>query len=75
MSTTQTTLTCPACGSSKVAVAAEELFMANGGEFYCHSLKTHDSDTRATCLTCDWEGKRMDLVSVSEEVGALDDNS
>lgn len=64
-----TKLTCPECGSKKVATAAEDLFMVNSGEHYCHSVKAHDSNARAVCLKCRWEGKRSDLVPAPSKEG------
>ena len=55
------TLTCPECDSDKVTVEHHQMFMANTGEHYCHRIKTHDGNSRATCLDCDWEGLRQDL--------------
>lgn len=55
-------LTCPECDSKEVAVTAEQMFMANTGDHYCHSVKTHDSDCKATCLDCRWEGERRHLI-------------
>lgn len=37
---------CPSCESTEVAVAAEQLFMVNTGDFYCHSVKTYDCNAR-----------------------------
>lgn len=54
-------LTCPECGSEKVAVTAEQMFMANTGDHYCHSVKTQDSDAKADCLDCRWTGQRQHL--------------
>ena len=58
-------LTCPGCGSTEVRVASVQLFMANTGKHYCHSVKAHDSDTAADCCKCDWCGQRQDLISVT----------
>ena len=55
------TLTCPECGSEKVATAHEQLFMVNTGEHYCHSVKAHDANSRAVCLECSWRGQRYQL--------------
>ena len=52
------TLTCPECGSDEVAVTAEQMFMANTGDHYCHSVKTQDADAKARCLACQWIGHR-----------------
>lgn len=54
--------TCPECGSGYVAVTAEQMFMVNTGEHYCHSVKSHDNDAKATCLECRWTGERKDLL-------------
>ena len=55
-------LKCPECGSLKVATTAEQMFMVNTGEHYCHSVKAHDADSKATCLACRWTGRRDQLV-------------
>jgi len=52
---------CPQCGSEDVAVTVEQMFMVNTGSHYCHSVKTQDSDAKATCLGCRWEGRRDEL--------------
>jgi hypothetical protein len=46
------------------------IYMANGHgyETYCHSIKTHDSDSPASCLDCKWEGFNEDLLEVDEPV-------
>lgn len=54
-------LTCPECGSAEVTVTEESMWMVNSGEHYCHSVKAHDHDAKATCLTCRWEGRRDGL--------------
>lgn len=56
-----TMLICPECGSDKVTVSHLQRFMANTGEHYCHSVKTHDDNSEATCLNCHWRGQRRDL--------------
>lgn len=60
-------LTCPACGSEKVTLRAETSYMANTGDFFCHSVKTHDSDATSTCLDCDWIGKHFQLNGYGEQ--------
>ena len=57
------TLTCPECKSDNVTTEHVQLFMANTGEHYCHSTKTHDSDSAAGCLDCGWHGRRDELQS------------
>lgn len=63
-------LRCPDCGSDKVTVEWITTYMANSGDHYCHSMKTHDPDTKAHCLFCGWDGLRMNLV-----VGEVDGNT
>ena len=62
------TLSCPSCESSKVTLTHEQAFMANTGEHYCHSVKTHDDNAKASCLDCLWEGERRQLVVVPTPV-------
>lgn len=57
----QHSLTCPNCGSEEVTVTAEQSFMVNSGEHYCHSVKTHDPDAKSNCLACGWAGQRQEL--------------
>jgi hypothetical protein len=52
---------CPECGSDQVTTENHQMFLVNTGEHYCHSMKTHDSNSLATCLSCRWEGLREDL--------------
>lgn len=54
--------TCPECGSDQVTTAHIQTFMVNTGDHYCHSMKTHDSDSPARCLDCDWTGQRHQLT-------------
>ena len=58
----ETELACPYCKSDEVAVTAEQMFMVNSGEHYCHSVKTQDDNAKATCLSCDWIGRRYQLT-------------
>jgi len=53
--------TCPECGSQKVVVIEETMFMVNTGDHYCCSVKAHDSDATAKCLDCNWTGKHHQL--------------
>lgn len=55
-------LHCPSCDSTEVTVTAEQMFMANAGGHYCHSVKTQDDDAKATCLDCRWTGERRQLA-------------
>lgn len=54
--------TCPECGGTEVTSAHEQMFMVNTGEHYCHRVKTHDAESRSTCLECEWIGVFDDLV-------------
>jgi ssDNA-binding Zn-finger/Zn-ribbon topoisomerase 1 len=55
------TLVCPNCENEKVLVYEETAFYVNTGEFFCHSIKAHDSDANAQCPYCGWTGERKDL--------------
>lgn len=59
-------LCCPQCESTEVAATEETMWMINGGAHYCHSVKAHDSDAKATCLHCRWEGRRDQLKTEQE---------
>jgi len=53
---------CPNCNSAEqIIVTAEQAFMVNTGEHYCHSVKTHDANAKASCLKCFWKGRRDQL--------------
>ena len=58
-----TTYTCPDCGSDRVTTEHHQKFMVNTNEHYCHSMKTHDADSPATCLDCEWRGENQQLVA------------
>jgi hypothetical protein len=60
------TLICPECGSDEVTVTHEQMFMANTGKHWCHSVKTQDVDSKACCLKCRWYGFRQDLQEVKK---------
>ncbi len=64
---TEPTLTCPECGSDRVATEHHQMFMANTGEHYCHAVKPQDADSPATCLACRWEGERGDLKGANHQ--------
>ena len=57
---------CPECGSEEVTSEYHQMFMVNSGEHYCHSMKTHDSDSPSSCLACGWGGKLWELVEVDD---------
>lgn len=54
-------LTCPECDSDKVLVRAVTSYWLNTDKFFCHSIKTQDSDAQTWCQTCGWEGQRDQL--------------
>lgn len=62
-------LVCPSCGSDKVTVEYTQKFMVNTDEHYCHSMNTHDRDSPAQCLDCDWKGVREYLIFEDEYSG------
>lgn len=57
---------CPQCGSEEVTTGHLQMFFANTGEHYCHSVKTHDNNSPAYCTQCEWRGKR-EALNVSGE--------
>jgi len=65
MSMKEPLLLCPECGNPDVLVRSMTSYYVNTGEFFCHSVKTHDSDAPVSCLLCDWDGLRQDLVEES----------
>ena len=64
-------LKCPECGSEEVTVSHLQRFMANTGEHYCHAVKTQDANSEATCLECQWRGRRDGLVHNVESTAPL----
>lgn len=52
---------CPECDSDRVTTEHHQMFMVNTGDHYCHSMKPQDADSPATCIDCEWMGKRRDL--------------
>ena len=62
-----TTYTCPECGSTDVTLTHEQSFMANTLEHFCHSVKVQDPDSKAKCLSCDWEGRHDQLNGYGEK--------
>lgn len=61
------TLLCPQCGSQYVLVTSEQMFFANTGEHYCHSVKIHDDNAKAKCNGCEWTGTRSQLQGENHE--------
>lgn len=54
---------CPECHGENVTTTAEESFMANTDEHYCHSVKSYDADAKANCIDCQWQGRRDQFVT------------
>jgi len=52
---------CPECESTDILVYEETAFELNTGDYYCHSVKSHDSDAKVSCQYCGWEGERQHL--------------
>lgn len=65
MNSPEKLLVCPNCESEAVTVTAEQKFMVNTGDHYCHSIKIQDPDAEATCLACGWIGERSQLVGIT----------
>jgi len=61
----ETNFLCPECSSPNVTETAEQKWMVNTGEHYCHSVKTHDADAKSDCLDCGWTGLHMNLMPVT----------
>ena len=62
----ETKYTCPVCGSDDLLVTEETSWLLNTGEFFCHSVKTHDADAKVICREsdCEWVGELKDAVRV-----------
>ena len=67
MKTTTETLKCPHCESAQVTLTSEQAWLANTGEYWCETVKTHDSDAKATCLDCWWVGRHDELTGYGED--------
>lgn len=57
---------CPQCHEDSLLVRAVTSYHFNTGEFFCHSVKTHDHNAPVCCLECDWEGTRADFKDSHE---------
>lgn len=73
MSKAKTYHKCPECGGVDILVYETTAWKlgANGDfDFYCQSVKLHDSDAEAVChgSHCGWKGERQDLL-----VGEIDE--
>lgn len=62
---------CPECDSDRVTAEHIQTFMVYTGGHFSHSVKTHDSDSLATCLACWWEGERKDLKEATMSKRAI----
>lgn len=60
-------LECPECHSDEVTLTFEQMFMANTGEHYCHSVKTQDANSKAYCIVCGWRGRHYELKGYGEQ--------
>ena len=58
---------CPECGSDRVTAEHNQTFMVYTGGHFSHIVKTHDSDSSATCFACWWKGERKDLKEANHE--------
>ena len=58
--------TCPDCGSDNVVSYELAAWYVNTNDLWCHSVKPYDSDAKAKCLKCDWEGVYQDLQESRE---------
>lgn len=58
----EVTYHCPECESKEVTTLEGSSFFINTGEFFCHSVKCHDSDSPAWCHDCNWRGEGGQLL-------------
>ena len=63
----QTELRCPSCGSNRVTVTEETMWLVNTMEHWCHSVKAQDGDAVADCLACRWHGTRAQLTAAAHQ--------
>jgi ssDNA-binding Zn-finger/Zn-ribbon topoisomerase 1 len=61
------TYQCPECGSEEVTLTHEQIFMANTGDHYCHSVKVQDPESKSTCLECNWHGRHDQLIGYGDK--------
>ena len=56
-------LICPECDSDDILVYSMTSYEVNKDiEYFCESVKPHDSDAPACCMGCNWEGIRDQLI-------------
>jgi hypothetical protein len=62
-------LVCPECGCENLLVTEETSWWVNSGDFFCHSVKTHDDEAKVRCHdnSCEWVGQRSQLVAAPEK--------
>ena len=60
-------LVCPECDSEDILVYSMTSYKVNKDmEYFCESVKPHDSDAPAHCMDCRWEGIRNQLIGKEE---------
>jgi ssDNA-binding Zn-finger/Zn-ribbon topoisomerase 1 len=61
---------CPNCNSDKLLVYEKTSFVLNTGEFYCHSIKSHDDDAEVRCqsIGCDWVGRLDEVINTEKGI-------
>lgn len=56
-------LLCPECDSEDILVYSMTSYEVNKDmEYFCESVKPHDSDAPAHCMDCQWDGVRSQLI-------------
>lgn len=53
---------CPECESDDLLVYERTAYELNTGNFYCHSVKSHDAEAKVSCQDCEWEGFLNDIL-------------
>ena len=56
---------CPKCDSDRVVTENHEQVFVNTLRHYRDTMNHCASDSPATCLVCDWKGKRCDLKEIN----------
>lgn len=49
---------CPECESDNLIVSEVFSYYLNTGDFFCHSVKSHDFDAQVECMSCGWKSIR-----------------
>lgn len=56
-------LICPKCDTEDILVYSVTSYEVNKNmEYFCETVKPHDSDAPARCMQCQWEGIRNQLI-------------